>query len=132
MVRSLKLALVTLAAAAPFLAGAAEAQGVMPPGAMPPPPSLRDSTKPTEARTQTRRAARPAQTEPSSQSEAAAPRRQLRTTTTAPRSSQDGNVSSRIDDRPQRAPSRGMQLEDDPRAVAPVMNNGRAGVGMRF
>jgi len=75
---------------------------------------------------------RPAQTEPSSQSEAAAPRRQLRTTTTAPRSPQDGNVSNRIDDRPQRAPSRGMQLEDDPRAVAPVMNNGRAGVGMRF
>jgi hypothetical protein len=132
MVRSLKLALVTLAAAAPFVASAAKAQGVMAPGAMPPPPSLRDSAKPTEGRTQTRRASRPAQTEPGSQGEAAAPRRPLRATTTTPRAPQEGSVSSRVDDRPQRAQSRGIQLEDDPRGVAPVFNNGRPGVGMRF
>jgi hypothetical protein len=132
MVRFLKLALVTLAVGAPYVAGTAEAQGVMTPGAMPPPPSLRESAKPTDRRTQTRRASRPTQTEPGTQSEADAPRRPLRATTTTPRAPQEGSVSSRVDDRPQRAQSRGMQLEDDPRGVAPVFNNGRPGVGMRF
>ena len=127
-----KLALAT-AAAVLLLAGAAQAQGVMAPGAVPPPPSFRDSTKSTEGQAQKRRARKPAaqvEGEASTEAQPAAPRRKLRANTTT--STQDGGYSGRVDDRPQPTRSQGMQLEDDPRGVTPVLNNGRAGVGMRF
>ena len=126
------LALAT-AAAALLLAGAAQAQGVMAPGAVPPPPSYRDSAKPVEGQAQKRRARKPApqvEGEASTQAEPVAPRRKLRATTTPP--SQSGGYSGRVDDRPQPTRSQGMQLEDDPRGITPTLNNGRAGVGMRF
>ena len=120
------------AAAGLLLAGAAQAQGVLTPGAMPPPPSFQETTK-AEGRAEKRRARKPAQAEAdvAADGQAATPRRKLRANTGGS-TGQNGSLSSRVDDRPQRAPSGGMQLEDDPRAVTPVLNNGRAGVGMRF
>ncbi len=131
MIRS-NLSLAALAGALLF-AGAAHAQGVLVPGAMPPPPSFRDSTKSVEDGSQKRRARKPAaQAEGAvSGDEQPAPRRKLRATTAAP-SAPGGGYSGRVDDRPQPTRSQGMQLEDDPRSVTPIMNNGRAGVGMRF
>ena len=116
-----------------LLAGAAQAQGVMTPGAMPPPPSFRDSAKASESKPQKRRAKRSTEVEGTTagETEAVAPRRKLRASTAAPASSSSG-YSGRVDDRSQRAPASGLQFEDDPRAVTPSMNNGRPGVGMRF
>jgi hypothetical protein len=117
--------------AALLIGGAAQAQGVMAPGAVPPPPSFRDTAKPADGQAQKRRARKPAQADNAAAADGdmnAAPRRKLR----APANAADGGYAGRIDDRPQRAGSGGMQLEDDPRAVTPVLNNGRAGMGMRF
>ena len=132
MNRHFRLAL-ALAAGALLLSGAARAQGVMTPGAMPPPPSLQESVKRSDSKPQKRRARQNSQGEAGSaaQTEATAPRRKLRASTAAPAPSGSG-YSSRIDDRPQRAPSGAMQLEDDPRGLTPSMSNGRPGMGMRF
>lgn len=127
--------LAAAAAAALLMSGAAHAQSVMTPGAMPPPPSFRETTKPAEGQAQKRRARKPAvqaESEVAGETQPAAPRpRKLRTNTSAP-STQEGGYSGRLDDRPQPTRSQGMQLEDDPRGITPTLNNGRAGVGMRF
>lgn len=86
------------------------------PPPMPMPPSASDPL-PKEAA--------PARTKP-------APRKRARSdaaATTRTRGS-DENMSERIDTRPARGGA--VELEDDPRAVQPTMQNGRAGVGMRF
>jgi hypothetical protein len=128
---TIRLNLALAAAAASLWIGAAQAQSVMTPGAVPPPPSLRDSTAPTEGGAAKRRARRAEGAEAGS--EAASPRRKLRAPGAAsatPGASGEG-YSTRIDSRVPRESGR-MQMEDDPRAVQPVMNNGRAGMGMRF
>lgn len=126
---TLRLTLALAGAGLALVAGSgAHAQSVMTPGAMPPPPSFRDSQK-EPAQGQTRRARKPAEAragEPGEQGSGA-----RRTGRAAAGTSRD-DMSGRIDTRPARADSRRMELEDDPRAVAPIMNNGRAGVGMRF
>ena len=41
-------------------------------------------------------------------------------------------MSDQIDSRRPRAGGSGVELEDDPRTVTPMMQNGRPGMGMRF
>lgn len=88
------------------------------PPAMPMPPSAGDplpkETAPAKAKPAPRKRAR---------SDAATPAR-----TRA--GSGDDSMSERIDTRPARGGA--VELEDDPRAVQPTLQNGRAGVGMRF
>lgn len=111
------------------IGSAAHAQSVMTPGSVPPPPSFRDSEK-QAAQAEARRAKKPTRAQADSAADpASAPRRTRRSN--AAEAPSEG-VSSRIDTRPARADARRMELEDDPRTVAPIMNNGRPGVGMRF
>lgn len=104
-----------IVSAALLAATGAMAQGVMDPAKMPMPPSARDPVPRSEPK--------------------AAPRASARTRTQTPAAAQtrrsDGpGYESRLETRPSR--SEGFKLEDDPRAVAPIMQNGRPGVGMRF
>ncbi|MDB5512407.1 MAG: hypothetical protein JWR08_1890 [Enterovirga sp.] len=117
MTNSLRSAAGLLLAAALLGAGAAQAEGVMDPAKMPMPPSARDPAPRSEPKAAPRGAARPR-----AQGPAAASQR--------PQGAQTPDYGSRIESRPAR--SEGFKLEDDPRAVAPVMQNGRPGVGMRF
>lgn len=106
-----------LIAGAISLAVSASALAQSPP-AMPMPPSARDPLPKETA---------PAKAKP-------APRKRARSdeaATTRARGGAGGeSLSERIDTRPARGG--GIELEDDPRAVQPTMQNGRAGVGMRF
>lgn len=105
-------------AAATLLAAPAFAQGVMTPGAMPPPPSASEPRPKAERATDTKkRQPRRARTESGEPT--------LRTPSTASAPA----YRERIDTRPGGG---ALQLEDDPRAVRPMMQNGRPGMGMRF
>lgn len=88
------------------------------PPAMPMPPSASDPLPKESA---------PAKTKP-------APRKRARSDAATPArtkgGSGDDSLSERIDTRPARGGP--VELEDDPRAVQPTLQNGRAGVGMRF
>ncbi|NNM72113.1 hypothetical protein [Enterovirga aerilata] len=119
------------AAGALLLAGAAQAQYALTPGAVPPPPSLRESTRPADGKAPQRGTRRPAEGEAgaAAESRASAPRRKLRAPSAA---AEDGGYAGRIDSRPPRSQPGRFELEDDPRAVTPTFNNGRPGVGMRF
>lgn len=98
----------------------AVAQPVMPSVSMPPPPSSRDRIGPDGSVVSGTKAARkPARKAAPKQAEGEAPER---------RSGATSGARPEIDTR---AAAGEMQLEDDPRA-RPVMQNGRAGVGMRF
>ena len=110
-----------LAAASLLLATPSVAQSVMAPGAMPPPPSASDAPprKESEAAAKKRAAARKAQ---------AAGDGDGSSRTTRSSGTQASGYRERIDTRP----SGPIQLEDDPRAVQPMMQNGRPGMGMRF
>lgn len=123
----------TLAALGTVLAaGAAQAQGVMAPAPITMPPSLRDAAPASGSATQPRRSRNPA-ADTSSKAASTAPRKKLQApSATAPVQSSGNSYSNRVDSRPQRPSAPAFELEDDPRAVRPVLNNGRAGVGMRF
>lgn len=104
-----------LIAGAISLAVPASALAQSPP-AMPMPPSAGDPLPKETA---------PAKAKP-------APRKRARSDAAAPARTRGGDesLSERIDTRPARGG--GIELEDDPRAVQPTLQNGRAGVGMRF
>ncbi len=105
--------------AASLLAAPALAQGVMAPGTMPPPPSAsepRPKAEPTTTRKP--RAQRRAKEDGSDV-----------TVRPGTATSSSGSYRDRIDTRPG---SGAMELEDDPRAARPIMQNGRPGMGMRF
>lgn len=121
------LSLTALCAAAP-----AHAQGVMEVAPMPMPPSMRDTPKAQTPAKKTR-APKAATAEDGAPATRPSAGRAARQRGQALRGSGDGRMSDQIDARPARAPSGGaLQMEDDPRAVSPVMQNGRPGVGMRF
>lgn len=107
-----------LVASALSLAASIPAWSQSPPP-MPMPPSASDPL-PKEAA--------PAKTKPAPQRKRA--RSDAAATTRTRGGAGDESMSERIDTRPARGGA--VELEDDPRAVQPTMQNGRAGVGMRF
>ena len=122
---------ILLCTAAMFLTGAASAQGVLPVGEMPMPPSARDLVK-TQAPGKPAKPAKKPRLQARQPDDGTVPAGRS-SRVTSPRSSASDGMSDRIDSRPARAPSGGgLQLENDPRAVTPIMQNGRAGVGMKF
>ena len=132
MPRSLRLLAVAISGAGSLLAGTAFAQS----GSMPMPPSARDPLPRSETAKPAPGPRQPARSRGTAQvdGEASAPNaRPASGRAAGPQSratSAQSSVSERVDTRSRRQEER--QLEIDPRAVAPVMQNGRAGVGMRF
>ena len=107
--------------AATLLATPALAQGVMTPGAMPPPPSASEARPKGEAATPAKK--------PRAQRRAKADGTDV---SVRPGTAASGGAPSyrdRIDTRPGGG---AMELEDDPRSARPIMQNGRPGMGMRF
>lgn len=97
----------------------------MPAVSVPPPPSASDRIG-SDGSTVAPKAKRQSKKRASGETDAAPRERRLGT---PPSAAASPGYADRIDRRPAR---QDMQLEDDPRAVRPVMQNGRPGVGMRF
>ena len=131
MIRLTRLIVPPLALGLLFAGGPVSAQSAFPAGAMPPPPSASDPLpKSTAEKARTTKKARPKPTgsgelSASSSDVAPAPRG------TRARSSAGEGYSDRIDTRSAPA-SRSLDLEDDPRAVRPILQGGKPGLGMRF
>jgi hypothetical protein len=130
MSRSLATIFALAAATTLVWGGGAAAQGVMAPAPMDLPPSMRDTPK-ADNQGRAARDRKPARATARSAEEG-----ETRSSNRDPRRARTGasprSEASRELETPQRRQAAPLELEDNPRGLSPVMQNGRPGVGMRF
>lgn len=114
-----------------LVAAPGQAQGVLPASPMPMPPSASDAPPKSGAQPRKAKPVRSDRGSVATDETGAEKPATRRTKAAAPRrSTSEQGVAERIDTRPARGGA--LQLEDDPRSVTPMMQNGRPGVGMKF